>query len=187
MLAGTNAGSAQLLDWSRDEKDRMTATDDATGMRYRIAGDGPCQLVVLSGNSRRSCERSDHPDVAAAMAQANARVLHELELIPLGRTKRQSRVRTPWGTARSCTDHGEGVLLYSAAEQDGFHLSEEANARMPLALRLPDGWYHDDGDSARVVIAMPHLFTSLERRDAEQAAAEAFPDLLDGARDALTA
>lgn len=176
-----------MLDWSHDEKGRMTATDDSTGMRYRIAGEGPCQLVVLSGNSRRSCERSDHADVDDAKAQAYARVLHERELVPLGRTKRQSRVRTPWGVARSCTDHGDGVLLYSAAEQDGFHLSEEANARMPERLRLPDGWYHDDGDSARVVIAMPHLFTSLEIRDASQAAAEAFPELLDTASRPLTA
>jgi len=167
-----------LLEWIKDEKGRYLATDPDNGMRYRVSGTAPCELVVLPPASRRSCERSRHANLDTAFQAAEDRRLHERELELLQRTRRQSRARTPWGTARSCTDHGDGVLLYSTAEQDGFHLSPEANAAMPDELRLSDGWYQEDGDGARVILAMPHLFTSLERRDAEMIAEEVFPDAL---------
>lgn len=165
-----------MLDWIEDEKGRQTATDATTGMLYRLSGEAPCELAVFPHASRRSCDRSTHETVAAAKGHAEDRVLHEEELLGLARSRRQVRTRTPWGVARLAIDHGHGVVLLSAPEQDGFHLSPETNAQVPKDLRLPDGWYQEDGDGARVVLSMPHLFTSLERKGAEQAAREAFPE-----------
>lgn len=164
-----------MLAWTTDEKGRETATDAQTRMLYRLSGDAPCELAVFPYASRRSCDRSVHEDVDTAKAYAEERVVHESELRALHRVRRQARTKTPWGVARLAIDHGEGVVLFSAPEQDGFHLAPETNALVPSELRLADGWYQEDGDGARVVLAMPHLFTSLERRDAVAAAREAFP------------
>jgi hypothetical protein len=74
---------------------------------------------------------------------------------------------TPWGPAQSATEYGPGVTFYTTASHGGFHLTEEALARMPkpldaLGTWAGPGWYEEDCDWVLVAIAFPDLFSDDE-------------------------
>ena len=65
---------------------------------------------------------------------------------------------TPWGPAQDSTPYGRGIVFYGTAGHGGFHVSPTLNALMPEALRLPSGWYEEDCEYARVILAFPERF-----------------------------
>jgi hypothetical protein len=54
-------------------------------------------------------------------------------------------VRTPWGMSRSAKRIGEGMTLYSTASHGGIKVESSLQKSMPEALRVPGGWYEEDG------------------------------------------
>lgn len=73
-------------------------------------------------------------------------------------TSESCRTSTPWGRAQWVTRCGRGINLYSTAGHGGFKVSKGLNATMPDCLRIDDGWYEEDCDYARVVLAFPDRF-----------------------------
>jgi hypothetical protein len=58
----------------------------------------------------------------------------------------------------------------------GFKLSSEQNHKVHAMLRSGGGWYEEGECWAIVTIIFPHLFTSLERRYADQTIKDSWPD-----------
>ena len=75
---------------------------------------------------------------------------------------------TPWGVSQGATVYSDGVVLHLAAGHGGFHLDAARNAKVPPALREPDGWYEEDCAWAAVAQAFPELFTEYEWRCADR-------------------
>ena len=65
---------------------------------------------------------------------------------------------TPWGNADGAEHIARGIMFYSTPSHGGYHLSPARNLQVPDALRLPGGWYEEDCDWARVVLAFPQYF-----------------------------
>ena len=65
---------------------------------------------------------------------------------------------TPWGPSQHVERYGVGITSYSTANHGGFHVSPTLQAEMPEHLRLEGGWYEEDCDWARVVVAFPERF-----------------------------
>lgn len=101
---------------------------------------------------------------------------HVREKRALGRRDIRSHANTPWGPSQGATIFAEGVVCHSTAGHGGFHLSNDRNARVDRRLRRPAGWYEEDAEWAIVGLAFPHLFTSFERRNAEQTVKDSWPD-----------
>lgn len=80
---------------------------------------------------------------------------------------RDCRRSTPWGYSDSATDYARGVTFYSTPSHGGLHVAPTLNATIPDHLREASGWYEEDCDWCRVVLAFPDLFTAEERVDAE--------------------
>ena len=66
---------------------------------------------------------------------------------------------TPWGPAQSKEKIAKGITVYTTAGHGGIRLSKGRQAQMPEALRLDGGWYEEDCESARVVVAFPDYFS----------------------------
>ena len=79
-------------------------------------------------------------------------------------------MNTPWGTSQSATKYGDGITFYETASHGGFHVRENRNAAMPDALRQDDGWYEEDCEACKVILAFPLHFS---------------PKQVDGAQDTL--
>jgi|SRR5271165_777491 len=74
---------------------------------------------------------------------------------------------TPWGKSQHTTNYGRGVNFYSTAGHGGFKVSKALNASMPAAIRNADGWYEEDCEYAKVMIAFPERFTETQFADAK--------------------
>ena len=70
--------------------------------------------------------------------------------------------QTPWGAAQDSTKYAPGIISYSTASHGGFHLSKTRQAKMPEVLRNPDGWYEEDCEWCKVVLAFSEYFTPKE-------------------------
>jgi len=66
---------------------------------------------------------------------------------------------TKWGASQTSKKHASGIMEYSTASHGGFHLSATRQSQMPEYLRNDDGWYEEDCDWCKVVIAFPEYFT----------------------------
>lgn len=73
---------------------------------------------------------------------------------------------TPWGVSDSKQEYGPGVAFYGTPSHGGFHVAPTLNAKMPDALRLPSGWYEEDVEYVRVVLAFPDRFPKIDKTDA---------------------
>jgi len=69
---------------------------------------------------------------------------------------------TPWGPAQDSTKYAPGIISYSTASHGGFHLSKTRQNEMTDCLRNPDGWYEEDCDWCKVVIAFNQYFKPTE-------------------------
>ena len=67
--------------------------------------------------------------------------------------------QTPWGPAQTVKKYCTGINLYSTAGHGGFKVSTKKNLQVHPALRIQDGWYEEDCDFGRVVLAFPELFS----------------------------
>ncbi len=93
---------------------------------------------------------------------------------------------TPWGPAHTATDYGQGVTFYTTAQHGGFHLSEEALARMAkpldsLGTFAGPGWYEEDADWSLVAVSFPDLFDDYELFCAARILLARRPRYLEGA------
>ena len=115
-------------------------------------------------------------DQEAFRAQVLEQAEHAREKRALGRREIRSRIYTPWGPSQGATVFAEGVVCHSTAGHGGFHLATDRNAKVDRRLRRPAGWYEEDAEWAIVALTFPHLFTSFERRCAEQTVKDSWPD-----------
>ncbi|MGE3370837.1 MAG: hypothetical protein AB7I79_18920 [Rhizobiaceae bacterium] len=115
-------------------------------------------------------------DEAAFRAKMAEKAEHIRGKRALGRREIHSRAHTPWGTSQGATVFAEGVVCHSTAGHGGFHLAGDRNAKVGSRLRNANGWYEEDAEWAIVAITFPDLFTSFERRCAEQTVRDSWPD-----------
>lgn len=69
---------------------------------------------------------------------------------------------TPWGAAQDSKKYATGIISYSTASHGGFHLSKTRQEEMPEVLRNPSGWYEEDCEWCKVVIAFSRYFEPKE-------------------------
>lgn len=101
---------------------------------------------------------------------------HTREKRALGRQEVRCHANTPWGPSQGATVFAKGVVCHSTAAHGGFHLSSDRNVKVDRRLRRPGGWYEEDAEWSVVALTFPHLFTSFERRSAEQTVKDSWPD-----------
>lgn len=66
---------------------------------------------------------------------------------------------TPWGRAQQKKIIAPGITRYDTAGHGGYYVSKAVRAVMPRHCVNKDGWYEEDCEWCKVVIAFPHLFT----------------------------
>jgi len=116
------------------------------------------------------------PDETAFRARVLENAEHQRERAALGRIEIHSRIHTPWGVTQGATVYADGVQFHSTAGHGGIKLSAERNRKVHPMLRAKGGWYEEDAAWAVVAITFPQLFTSFERRCAEQTIKNSWPD-----------
>lgn len=139
---------------------------------------GGNHYLVSGWRIRRPIEewtRADFYGHGGALADADAfraKVLEQAqdqrEARALARREIRSTASTPWGPSQGATIFAEGVVCHSTAGHGGFHLSAQRNQKVHASLRLSDGWYEEDTAWATVALTFPDLFTTYERRLADQ-------------------
>ncbi len=115
-------------------------------------------------------------DEAAFRAQVLEYAEHQRQRAWLARRSISSHASTPWGSSQYATVYADGVIFHSTAGHGGFHLDAAHNAKIHASLRAADGWYEEDCDWAAVAQAFPELFTDFEKRCAERAIRDWYPD-----------
>jgi hypothetical protein len=83
---------------------------------------------------------------------------------------------TPWGPSQTSHEHAPGIVFHSTAGHGGFQVTATLNATIPPHLRIPDGWYEEDCDAARVILAFPQHFDADVREAAERTLRAYFPE-----------
>lgn len=118
----------------------------------------------------------DLADEAAFRAKVFEQAEHQRERLRLGRREIGGGAHTPWGISQGATVYAEGICAHSTAGHGGFKLSADRNRKVAPMLRAAGGWYEEDECWAIVAFTFPHLFTALERRHAERAIKDSWPD-----------
>ncbi len=116
------------------------------------------------------------PDEAAFRLRAIETAQHMRELSALARVQTRMSATTPWGGSQLATIYAEGVVSHSTSGHGGFHLSPGRNRQVDASVRSAGGWYEEDCEWAIVALTFPDLFTGYERRCADDAARNSFPD-----------
>ena len=83
---------------------------------------------------------------------------------------------TPWGKPDSCKEIADGIILLTTASHGGFWISSERRKEMHPALRNHDGWYEEDEECSKVVLAFPQFFSTEEHTEALYILKNFFPD-----------
>ena len=104
------------------------------------------------------------------------RASHRRQLSRLARPSIMSGAHTPWGCAQQTQLYSEGIVSHSTAEHGGFHLAPHRNAMVNPAWRNDDGWYEEDCQWSKVAMTFPELFTSFERKCANDTLRHGEPD-----------
>lgn len=107
-------------------------------------------------------------DEAAFRAHVLEQAEHQREKQAIGRLDVATHAHTPWGSAQHSTYYAEGVEFHSTAGHGGFRLSADRNRMVHPLLRSNDGFYEEDCAWAAVAINFPELFTSFEKRCANE-------------------
>lgn len=128
-----------------------------------------------------------YQDRAAAVAELEDLMVHAREEDALGRHSAPSAARTPWGKSQGMTVYAEGVAKHSTAGHGGIKLDRRRNARVHELLRNEGGWYEEDQEAYIVVFSLPELFTARERRKAEAAVRNFYPDQFEQIRGVVLA
>lgn len=155
----------------------LIAIPSRDGRGYRLATT-LCGSKPICEWSASDCLGSDGQvaDEAGFRAHVEECLLHLRQRGALGRTTIHQPVFTPWGSSQSATRYAEGIIFHETASHGGFHLDAKRNGAMHPALRLPGGWYEEDGDWARVATAYPDIFTDKEKCSAEKILRDWMPD-----------
>ncbi|WP_206612806.1 DUF7007 domain-containing protein [Paenirhodobacter populi] len=85
-------------------------------------------------------------------------------------------MNTPWGPSQGATIYAEGVLFHSTASHGGFSLVPGRNCSIHPALHRPSGFYEEDAEWAAVAQGLPELFTTRERREADETIRNFWPE-----------
>lgn len=101
---------------------------------------------------------------------------HKRELAAFRRVQTRMSCSTPWGSSQLATIYAEGMVSHATAGHGGFHLSAERNARVHPMLRNDTPWYEEDVEWAIVALTFPELFTTYERKNANEAIRNSWPD-----------
>lgn len=115
-------------------------------------------------------------DEAAFRALVNDNAEHQREVAALGRREVIVQVNTPWGPSQGATLFAEGVMFHSTASHGGFHLTPRRNCSIHPALNRPKGFYEEDAEWAAVAQGLPELFTTRERRQADETIRHHWPE-----------
>jgi hypothetical protein len=83
---------------------------------------------------------------------------------------------TPWGPADVRYDYAPGIACYSTPGHGGFKVNAELNLLIPGYMNRVDGWYEEDCDWAIVATCFPSAFTVDERKHAEAALRNWYPN-----------
>ena len=67
-------------------------------------------------------------------------------------------MRTPWGESQSVETVVPGIVFVSTASHGGYRVSKKLLDTMPEHLRSKDGWYEEDCEACKVVLAFPWAF-----------------------------
>jgi hypothetical protein len=112
-------------------------------------------------------------------AEFRARVLetalHKVELATLRREHVRMSCSTPWGASQHATIYSDGIVSHATAGHGGFHLSAARNVKVLEALRNASGWYEEDVEWAIVAQTFPEVFTTYERRSANETIRNTWP------------
>lgn len=101
---------------------------------------------------------------------------HSRELRSLARRSVRIDCSTPWGASQGATIYAEGVVSHTTAGHGGFKLSAARNLVVHPLLRSESGFYEEDAEWAIVALTFPCLFTTFERKCADQTIRNAWPD-----------
>jgi len=115
-------------------------------------------------------------DEAAFRFRAIETAEHMRELAAFARVQTRMSASTPWGVSQLATIYAEGIVSHSTSGHGGFQLSPDRNSRIDASVRRAGGWYEEDCEWAIVALTFPDLFTGYERRCADEAARNTFPD-----------
>jgi hypothetical protein len=87
---------------------------------------------------------------------------------------------SPWGTIQHIEPLADGVVFVSTASHGGAWLSEEAQARMPAAIKPMHGrrWYEEDCETCAVLLIFGEG-SGIDRNAAIASLAQYTPDWLD--------
>jgi len=101
---------------------------------------------------------------------------HRPELQALGRIQTKMAASTPWGSSKLATIYGPGIIAHSTAGHGGFHISADRNRLIDPSLRKDSPWYEEDCEWAIVALNFPDLFTSYERKCADETIRHSWPE-----------
>lgn len=73
---------------------------------------------------------------------------------------------SPWGKIQTSSEIADGIQSVSTASHGGFKLDRSKQAKMPKSLKLKGGWYEEDVECFRVMLAFPECF---DQKDVEMA------------------
>lgn len=141
------------------------------------------KIALMRGKPLTEFEASDFSGSVSHNKNSSFReyiaesIEHQNEKDKLNRVGYPSRQYTPWDRSQWETIYSEGIVLYETPGHGGFHVSPSRLLEMPEPLRNHDGWYEEDCEWAKVAIAFPQLFTSLERKAARKTMIEWHPEI----------
>lgn len=67
--------------------------------------------------------------------------------------------KTPWGRAETKEIIADGITFYSTPSHGGYKVHKRLLKKMPKRLVNLDGWYEEDAEWCKVVVAFPQYFT----------------------------
>ena len=131
-----------------------------------------------------NCEAGDfssHDQVVADEAAFRAYVIdiahHFDQVDQLARKELREVISTPWGPSQTRRLYADGVEFVTTESHGGFILDEAKNAVIDEEWRSRGGFYEEDEQWAIVAFHFPELFTTREKRMAEDTLKNWQPDV----------
>lgn len=67
-------------------------------------------------------------------------------------------MNTPWGKSDGAVPIMNGVDFHTTSSHGGFRINKDLLSIMPKKYVNSDGWYEEDVESCKVILAFPHCF-----------------------------
>jgi adenosylcobinamide amidohydrolase len=71
-------------------------------------------------------------------------------------------MNTPWGRADNIESIAPGITLVSTPSHGGIKVSRPVMDVMPKGWQQDDGWYEEDCEALKVILAFPHFFPQVD-------------------------